>query len=30
MEVLLIAFGFLFFIWAAVIWGSGFFGPKTG
>ena len=30
MEVVLIAFGFLIFIWIAVIWGSGWFGPKTG
>ena len=29
MEVVLIAFGFLVFIWIAVIWGSTYFGPKT-
>lgn len=26
MEVLLISFGFLFLIWAAILWGSRFFG----
>lgn len=29
MEVVLIAFGFLVFIWIVVIWGSTYFGPKT-
>ena len=30
MEVVLIAFGILFAIWIIVIWGSNYFGPKTG
>ena len=28
--VLLIAFGVLGLIWIVVIYGSGYFGPKTG
>jgi len=27
--VLIVAFGWLAFIWIAVIYGSGFFGPKV-
>jgi hypothetical protein len=27
--ILPVAFGFLFAIWIVVVWGSGFFGPKT-
>lgn len=30
MEVVLIAFGILIFIWICVLWGSTYFGPKTG
>ncbi len=30
MEAVLIAFGILIAIWILVLWGSTYFGPKTG
>ncbi len=30
METVLIAFGLLLLIWVLVLWGSTYFGPKTG